>query len=94
MKAVLQDVAWASREPRLVVDEALRLMKEAGEVRWGVNLEAYTRRRTLLDSFLRYDYEGVVQSMGASASTGDGNATDVQGTEGPTAATVPLYRVS
>ena len=47
---------WRHREPRIVVQAALQEMKKAGNVLWGAHT-VYTRYRTLVDSFLKFDFE-------------------------------------
>ena len=57
---LLKDPFWKAKSPRLVVDRALQLISrdEPLHTFWGAN-SAYSRCRSLLDSFLVYDWSGV-----------------------------------
>eukprot|EP00971_Amphidinium_carterae_P325703 6456099-Amphidinium_carterae.3 len=59
---LLNDPRMQEATPRVIVNAALDQMDTAGERCWGTD-GAYTRRRTLVDSFLKLDYEALAASL-------------------------------
>ena len=58
VRQVLRDPSYDAATPRMKVDVALNLVRDAGEhwKVWGAGA-AYTRHRTCLDAFLRYEFD-------------------------------------
>ena len=69
VRAVQREPAFAEATPFNQVDEALRRVKSAGLCFWG-KTGLYTRRRTVLDSFLQLDYIPLEFAPAAASSGG------------------------
>ena len=61
LRAVLRDARYSASSPRMHVDLALDAVRNSGEdaAVWHSFGAPFTRRRTALDSFLRYVYAAV-----------------------------------
>ena len=59
---LLRGPSWLEKAPRAVVDKALQLIDADGRRCWGQQ-DAYTRKRTSLDSFLIYDFVGCLDHI-------------------------------
>ena len=60
----MRDPAFADATDRMKVDLALQRVQDAGESWrvWGAGV-AYTRRRTCLDSFLKFEFQRVLREI-------------------------------